>query len=228
MGLLASVLTVVLMLTGGVVAAHAADGVLPLDQYTSEKGRQLAAAHSAALGRLDAELYHCTPWLEVQKHSVGFFKPKHAAGDERYLSVRIFVEQDPSPQFAALRAHDRASAMFSRYVGPLLRRMTRDPGARNDARIDGFAVLLDWLKQTPREAGNRPVHETIAAFIDRAPAMAYLSGAARVKDLAARATVFAFDGETSLGQTRLTAWDDDFVSTYKVKNYELAPGVICD
>ena len=42
----------------------------------------------------------------------------------------------------------------------------------------GFAVLLDWLKQTPREGGSRPAHETIAAFIDRTPAMAYVSGVA--------------------------------------------------
>ncbi len=227
MGRLARVLTVLVMLAGAVVAAHAADGVLPLDQYTSEKGRQLAAVHSAALRRLEAEFYHCMPWLEVEKHSIGFFKPKHAVGDERYLSVRIFIEQDPSPQFAALRVQDRGSAMFSRYAGPALHRMTRDPGVRNDARIDGFAVLLDWLKQTPAEAGSRPVHETIAAFMGRAPAMAYVSGTARVQDLAARATVFAFDGEISLGQIRVTAWDDDFVSTYKVKNYELAPGVTC-
>jgi len=30
-----------------------------------------------------------------------------------------------------------------------------------------------------------------------------------------------------LGRLRLAAWDDNFVSTYKVENYQLAPGVTC-
>jgi hypothetical protein len=39
--------------------------------------------------------------------------------------------------------------------------------------------------------------------------------------------VIGFDGETGLGQLRLAAYDDGFVSTYKVKNYELPAGVSC-
>jgi hypothetical protein len=39
--------------------------------------------------------------------------------------------------------------------------------------------------------------------------------------------VLGWDGETALGPLRLAAWDDNFVSTYKVKNYELEPGVTC-
>jgi hypothetical protein len=30
-----------------------------------------------------------------------------------------------------------------------------------------------------------------------------------------------------MGPLRLSAWDDNFVSTYKVKNYQLEPGVTC-
>jgi len=39
--------------------------------------------------------------------------------------------------------------------------------------------------------------------------------------------LLAWDGETALGPTRVSSWDDDFVSTYKVSNYQLAPGVSC-
>jgi len=39
--------------------------------------------------------------------------------------------------------------------------------------------------------------------------------------------VLAFDGETALGPLRLAVWEDTFVSTYKVANYVLEPGVIC-
>jgi hypothetical protein len=39
--------------------------------------------------------------------------------------------------------------------------------------------------------------------------------------------VLGFDGETALGELRLSAWEDNFVTTYKVKDYQLAPGVSC-
>jgi hypothetical protein len=224
---LAGLLAVPIVL-GGVVTAGAADGVLPPARYNSDRGRQLAVVHAEALRRLDAELYHCLPWVEIHKDSLGFFRPRHSAQDERYLSVRIFVEQDPSAAFAALSPAERASAMFSRYVGPMLRRMTRDPLVRQDPRIDGLAIVIDWLKQTARGKGDRPVHETIAVFVDRASAIAYVGGSAGVGDLVARATVLGFDGETALGPLRLSAWNDDFVSTYKIKNYEVAPGVSCE
>jgi len=71
------------------------------------------------------------------------------------------------------------------------------------------------------------VHEVIAVFVDRPAAVAYLTGAGHARDLVSRARVLGFDGETALGELRLSAWEDNFVTTYKVKNYELAPGVSC-
>ena len=55
----------------------------------------------------------------------------------------------------------------------------------------------------------------------------YISGRLSSRDLAARARILGWDGETSLGALRLASWDDDFVATYKVSNYQLAPGVSC-
>jgi hypothetical protein len=43
----------------------------------------------------------------------------------------------------------------------------------------------------------------------------------------AEARTLAWDGETARGQVRLTAWEDDFVKTYKVANYQLQKGVTC-
>src|SRR5256885_1199246 len=76
---------------------------------------------------LNAGIYHCLPWLDVSQESIGFFRPKHLAQsqDNRYLSLRIFIVQDRSSQFAALKLEERASAMFSRYVGAMLRRMAQ-------------------------------------------------------------------------------------------------------
>ena len=118
-----AVLTVSLALTlaipGVSLAAPSDDRVLSIDSYTSDKGKALARTHAAALQQLNAQVYHCMPWVEVQKQSIGFFRPKTATQDDRYLSIRIFVEQEPSPQFASLAVEERASSMFSRYVGPM-------------------------------------------------------------------------------------------------------------
>src|ERR1700675_2642316 len=215
------------MLARGAAAARNEDRLLPVEQHTSDKARTLATTHVGALRELSAGIYHCMPWVEAQKHSIGFFRPKHLTGDDRYLSLRIYIEQDPSPEFARLRVEDRAAAMFSRYVGSLLRRMTKDPAVAADPAVDGFTLVLEWMKQTQRASGDRPIHETIAIFIEKADARDYLAGAVPITEMAAKTRVLGFDGETALGPIRLTVWDDTFVKTYKVANYILDPGITC-
>ena len=221
-------LALILTGSGAVVgAAPSDDRILGAEQYTTEKGRALARAYWRDLRELNAGIYHCIPWVEVQKESIGFFRPKNMSQDDRYLSVRIYIEQDPSPAFARLAAAERASAMFSRYVGPMLRRMSRSPALIADEAVDGFTIILEWLKQAAVSAGERPIHETIAVFVPKPLAVDYVSGRATIPELAARARVLGWDGETAIGSLRLSAWDDNFVSTYKVKNYQLEPGVTC-
>jgi hypothetical protein len=219
-----------LILTAGgalALAAPSDDRILAADQYTTEKGRALVRAYGPQLHELNAGIYHCVPWVEVQKESIGFFRPKNVTQDDRYLSIRIYIEQDPSPTFSRLPVEERASAMFSRYVGPMLRRMSRSPALMADASVDGFTIILEWLKQAAVAAGERPIHETIAVFVPKTLAADYLSGRVTIPEVAARARVLGWDGETAMGPLRLSAWDDNFVSTYKVKNYQLEPGVTC-
>ena len=211
----------------GAASAPPEDRLLPVDQYTSAKARALGTTHRETLRALNTGIYHCMPWVELQKHSIGFFRPKGATADFRYLTLRIYIEQDPSPEFARFRIEERASGMFSRYVGPLLRRMTKDPAILADPAVDGFTVILEWMKQLPRAAGERPVHETIAIFIERNVAREYLEGAIPIADVAGRARVLGFDGETALGPLRVAVWEDKFVATFKVSNYVLEPGVSC-
>lgn len=230
----ATVVAVVVLVAVGAVlgapreaaTAPSDDRVLAADQYTSEKARRLATRYAPVLRDLSAGIYHCVPWVEVQKQSIGFFKPKHLEGDDRYLSVRIYIDQDPSPSFAQLEPTQRASAMFSRYAGALLRRMGKSPALMTDDAVDGFTIILEWLKQGVRMNG-RPVHETIAVFVTKPLASSFLQGRTPIAELARQVSVRAWDGETALGLLRLSGWDDDFVATYKVKNYELAPGVTC-
>lgn len=208
------------------LAAPSEDRILSADQYTSDKARRLATAHAAALQELNAQLYHCLPWLEVRRGGIGFFKPKHLSGDERYLSLNVIIDQRPSAEFSAFSREDRASRMFSRYVGPLLRRMAADRSLLNDSTLDGFTVILSWLKAEPKNS-DQPVNETIAVFIRRSLAQDYIAGRTAIGHLADTARVLAWDGETALGPLRLTAWDDNFVGTYKVANYEVAKGFTC-
>jgi len=224
---IASILVVVLLLaTGAASAAPSEDRILALDRYSSDKGRALGSTYGAALKQINTSIYHCMPWLEVPKEGIGFYKPRDASKDDRYLSVRVYIEQEPSTQFAALPMEQRASSMFSRYTGPLLRRLSGNGAMVNDSSLDGFTVILEWLKETPI-SGGRPVHETIAVFIDKATALEYLQGMVKGPELAERARVYGWDGETPVGRLRLASWDDNFVATYKVANYQLAPGVSC-
>lgn len=217
-----------LALAGGVaLAAPPTNRVLAVDQYTTAKGRTLGVAHARALQDLNAGIYHCWPWVDVQKDWIGFYRPKGTPQDDRYLSVHIYIEQDPSPAFGQLPFEQRSAAMFSRYVGPLLKRMTLNAAVTKDPALDGFTAILEWMKQVPPVNG-RPVHETIAIFMDKASALDYLAGRADILTLAGRARVLGFDGETALGQITLApTWDDNFVSTYKVANYKLEDGVSC-
>jgi len=176
--------------------------VLAADQYTTDKSRRLGATHVRALQDLNAGIYHCWPWVETQKSSIGFYRPKGAQQDDRYLAIRIYIEQDPSPVFGKMKFEERSAAMFSRYVGPLLKRMTRDDALANDPSLDGFTAILEWMKQAPPING-RPVHETVAIFIDKASALDYLAGRADIRTLAGRARVLGFDGETALGPITL-------------------------
>jgi hypothetical protein len=217
-----------LTLTGGVAfAAPPTDRVLPVDQYTTDKSRRLGATHVRALQELNAGIYHCWPWVDVQKGWIGFYRPRGAQQDDRYLSVHIYIEQDPSPAFGQLPFEHRAAAMVSRYVGPLLKRMTRDAALTNDPSLDGFTAFLEWRKQAPAVNG-RPVHETVVVFMDKASALEYLAGRSDIRMLTSRARVLGFDGETALGTVKLApTFDDNFVSTYKVQNYQLEAGVMC-
>ena len=212
---------------GGAAAASPEDRILSVDQYTSEKARALAQKYASALRELNDKIYHCIPWLDVKKEGIGFFKPKGMPGDERHLSLNVYIEQDPSPTFATLRLEGRGSSMFSRYVGPLLRRMAHNTALLSDPLLDGFTVILSWLSQAPQGAGDRPVHDTIAAFMGKPAVAAYLAGRIPIRELAGHARVLAWNGETPLGSLRIQAWDDTFLSTFKLANYQPEPGATC-
>src|SRR5260370_9999570 len=108
---IALILPVLLLLVAGAeAAAHSEDRIVALDRYTSDKGRTLGATYAVTLKQINTSIYHCMPWLEVPKEGIGFYKPRDAARDDRYLSLRVYIEQEPSMQF---RSEEHTSELQS-------------------------------------------------------------------------------------------------------------------
>jgi hypothetical protein len=220
-------LAFVLALAGGAVAAPPDDRILPPEQHTSDKARALARTYVGDLQQFNAEIYNCLPWLDVRKEGIGFYKPKHLTGDQRYLSLNIDVEQQPSAEFGRYSRDERASRMFSRYVPALLRRMTQHGDLLRDSRLDGFTIILNWLKSFPQKSDERAVNETIAVFVAKPVAGDFLAGRLPVSQLASQAYVLGWDGATPVGRLEVAGWNDSFLSTYQIANYQPEPGVTC-
>jgi hypothetical protein len=222
---LAAAATLALGTQSALAADPPTDRVLQTDRYTSEKGRALAQKYQGPLRELNAKVYHCMPWLDVKREGIGFYKPKHLDGDVRYLSLNVTVDQQPAPEFTRLSVQERVSAMFSRYVPHLLRPMAREDMVKDPA-LEGFTVIVSWLKAEP--AGGQPaVMETSAAFMPKPLVSDFLRGRVSLNQLADGAHVIAWDGETKLGTVKPKAWADDFVLTYKVAGYTPDPRVTC-
>lgn len=117
--------------------------------------------------------------------------------------------------------------MFSRYVGFLLKTMTKSPAILPDPSVGGFITILEWRKQDGSDPAARPVNETIAVYVPKPLAQEYLSGKLKIDELARRARIMGWDGEKALGELKLPAWDDNFVYTYKIPNYKADPEAKC-
>jgi hypothetical protein len=202
------------------------DAILSIEQYKTVKARSLATTHQAELQQMREQIYHCMPWVGVQKAGIGFRQPKGAVEDDRYLSVWIVIDQEEDARFAALPAERRASAMFSRYGTDLLRRMASLRPVVADSDVKGFSVVLSWLK--PGTGGAvQPVNETLALFIDKQTALGFLAKRVSPAEFTRRAKFSVFDGMQDMGRLPLEVWEDSFVRTYKVANYEAPKGQRC-
>jgi hypothetical protein len=208
------------------IPAAADDAIMSIDQYKTAKARTLATTHQPLLKQMREEIYHCMPWVGVQKAGIGFRQPKGAVEDDRYLSVWIVIDQDEDARFSALPPERRASAMFSRYGTDLLRRMASLQPLVADPNVQGFSVVLSWLK--PGTGGAvQPVNETLALFVDKQTALGYLGKRVSAPEFTRRAKFSVFDGTQDMGRLPLEVWEDSFVRTYKVANYEAPKGQRC-
>jgi hypothetical protein len=208
------------------VPAAADEAIMGIEQYKTPKARTLATTHQPLLKQMREEIYNCMPWVGVQKAGIGFRQPKGAAEDDRYLSVWIMIDQDEDARFSALPAERRASAMFSRYGPDLLRRMAALQPLVADPNVQGFSVVLSWLK--PGTGGAvQPVNETLALFVDKQTTLGFLGKRVSAGEFTRRAKFSVFDGVQDMGRLPLEVWEDSFVRTFKVANYEAPKGQRC-
>lgn len=209
-------------------AAPPEEAILPVEKYSTPKGKSLGTTYHAQLRQFSEQIYHCAPWVGIRKQGLGFNRPRFAAGDDRYLSVWLEIDQHEDARFAALGQERRQSAMFSRYGVDMLRRMAALEGLQTESSLEGFGVILSWPKPgTNGQPGVQPVNETLALFVSRAPLLEFLARRLLASELATRAQFTLFDGQREVGRLPLEIWDDPFMTTFKLKDYQPPTGFRC-
>lgn len=214
-------------LVAGVAAlayAGPADYVMAVDKHTSPKGRALAVKYKPQLLQFSEYVYHCLPYLEI-RNGLGFKKVPKEPGDNRYAAVWIRAEQATDGTFAALPLDRQASAMFSRYAVPMLKRLAAMPGFASDPDIYGFSVAVEWIK--PGSDPNRPTMEILSMFADQGSTRAFLGKTLSAKEYVEKMKLTFFDGDKEIGRLPIDVWEDNFVGTYKVPGYEMEKGKVC-
>ena len=129
------------------------DALMPVEKYTTLKGKSLASAHRPRLLQFSEHIYNCLPWLAVYPGGLGFPRDPDSQDDDRYLSTWIWVDQREDAVFAALPQERRVSAMFSRYGVDMLRRMSALAGRgrrRRRGRALGGALLAQARHEPAR------------------------------------------------------------------------------
>ena len=220
-------LMAVLVVSGGVSSAAPEDALMPLEKYTTLKGKSLASEHWSRLLQFSEQIYNCLPWLSVSRGELGFRQPLDSPDEAIYLSTWIYVDQREDPVFAALPQERRVSAMFSRYGVDMLRRMAALPDVMSDRDVAGLSVVLSWLKPGTGRPGRQAVSETLALFIDKTTVMDFLAKRLSSVEFTNRAKFTLFDGIDPVGRVPMEVWEDSFNSTYKASNYEPPKGAKC-
>ncbi len=221
-------LAAALVISAAAASAVPEDALMPIEKYTTAKGKSLASAYRMRLLQFSAEIYNCLPWLWVKPGGLGFPRERESRGDDdRYLSTWIYVDQREDPTFAALSQERRVSAMFSRYGVDMLRRMAALSDVVDDSNVAGLSVVVSWLKPGTTRPGSKAINETLALFVDKATLQDFLAKRMSPEEFTSRARFTLFDGMESIGRVPMEVWEDSFNSTYKVNNYEPPKGAQC-
>src|ERR1700730_5909055 len=207
------------------IQAAPADYLLPVEKHTTPKARALAVKYRPQLLQFSEYVYHCLPYVEI-RNGLGFKKnAKDRATDDRFAALWIYVEQGEDKSFATLSPARQASAIFSRYGVPMLRRLAAMQGLASDPDVYGFSLAPAWVK--PGSDPKQPTLETLATFMDQTTTRAFLSKTLSASEWVDKMKIYFYDGEKEMGPLPLEVWEDNFIATYKVPNYEVQKGFTC-
>ena len=219
----ATAVAIALGCSGPAAAVPADEAIGTPDQYSTAKARTLASTHHSQLVSLYDSISTCLPWVNVNSRGIGFRKPKWAQEDDRYLTTWVLIDQKDDARFGALPVERRASAMFSRYGVDLLRRMTALKGVAGDGGLQGYGVVLSWTKP----GSDQKVNESLVFWVDKATAQGFVARRVPAADLVSRAKLNYFDGTDEHGRIALEVWEDNFTTTFKVKDTAAASAQTC-
>ena len=214
---------VTIALSGPAAAVPVDEAIGTPDQYNPAKARTLASAHHGQLVTLYDSISTCLPWVNVHTRGIGFRKPKWAQEDERYLATWIIIDQKDDGRFGEFSKERRASAMFSRYGVDLLRRMTALKAVAGDGGVQGYGVVLSWTKP----GSDQKVNESLVFWVDKATAQGFLARRVPAADMVSRAKLNYFDGVEEHGRIALEVWEDNFTTTFKVKEAAASSAQTC-
>jgi hypothetical protein len=214
---------VTIALSGPAAAVPVDEAIGTPDQYNTAKARTLASAHHGQLVTLYDSISTCLPWVDVHTRGIGFRKPKWAQEDERYLATWIIIDQKDDGRFGEFSKERRASAMFSRYGVDLLRRMTALKAVAGDGGVQGYGVVLSWTKP----GSDQKVNESLVFWVDKATAQGFLARRVPAADMVSRAKLNYFDGVEEHGRIALEVWEDNFTTTFKVKEAAASSAQTC-
>ena len=214
---------VTIALSGPAAAVPVDEAIGTPDQYNTAKARTLASAHHGQLVTLYDSISTCLPWVNVHTRGIGFRKPKWAQEDERYLATWILIDQKDDGRFGEFSKERRASAMFSRYGVDLLRRMTALKAVAGDGGVQGYGVVLSWTKP----GSDEKVNESLVFWVDKATAQGFLARRVPAADMVSRAKLNYFDGVEEHGRIALEVWEDNFTTTFKVKEAAASSAQTC-
>src|SRR6266478_2443988 len=99
-------------------------------------------------------------------------------------------------------------------------------GAAEDDRYLSVWIMIDQ-DEDARFAALQPVNETLALFVDKQTTLSFLAKRVSAGEFTRRAKFSVFDGVQDMGRLPLEVWEDSFVRTFKVANYEAPKGQRC-
>ncbi|MGH7322097.1 MAG: hypothetical protein ACRELA_21080 [Candidatus Rokuibacteriota bacterium] len=179
------------------------EAILPIESHMADT-RALAETHIRELHGLYADLPRCVTGVGVERHGIGFRRPRGNPAAPPSLTLWVWLVGDQPPRGADLTA--RAGTAFRRYGQPLFRQLVARSAVFADARVGGYGLVLTWLGPARRE--GRLVGESLAVFADKITAANFAHDTIAPTVFLTRSDVRAFDGQTELGSLRVSVEDD--------------------